>query len=116
MAGLVFPPPNGYAAQEPVIGVHHAAPSHALWIEVQACKQPTLLLTQISRISRCDAKFLQPAQHHARKFPAAIFCHRAQPIEQCLIRSCRLVKHTRINCRREQIIGGSNGVNITRQM
>ena len=104
-------------AQEAVVGVHHAPPGDAGRIDIQASEAALLFSGQIVRVGLVDAQLLQAAQHRRREAAVALLIGRAQRVEQLLvIRLLGFVEDAGIDGRRQQVVGGGDGVNIAGQV
>ena len=104
-------------AQEAVIGIDHAAPGDAGRIDVQAGKAGFLSGRQVVRIGFIDAKFFQAADHRRGELAVALLIGGAESIEELfVIGLLGFVENTRIDGSGQQVIGGSDGVNIAGQV
>ncbi len=115
-AFLLGPLADGDLAQHAIVGVEHAAPRDGVRIDIQARKAAALFRRQFVGIGFRYTELAQAAQHHGRKFAAAIFGGRAQALEQLFIGGAALVEHARVDGGREKIVGRGDGVNVAGEM
>mmetsp|Transcript_1280 Transcript_1280/g.2609 ORF Transcript_1280/g.2609 Transcript_1280/m.2609 type:complete len:448 (+) Transcript_1280:594-1937(+) len=108
---------NGHIPQMPITRIQHPLPSDRRLVEIQPGKLGPLLLRQILwQLTRINPQFLQPLLHNPIKRLVLPSTRQTQPLVQRLIRLTVLVKHPRIDRRRQKIIRRRNRVDIPRQM
>ena len=105
-----------HPAQEAVAGVQHPPPGNRLRVDVQTTQSGPLFRGQLIRVALLNSQLCQPAQQSRTKSTFALPVCRAQAIEHLLIRRPRLVQDSRIDRRRQQVVGRCNRMNVTRQV
>ncbi len=108
--------PDGDAAQHTIINIHTAPPGNGSWVDIQAGKFCLLLFCQLIGISLGDAQFCQPAPHSNSEMAFAFFIFGAQPVEQSRIALAGFVEHARVDRCSQQVVGSSDGVDVTGQV
>eukprot|EP00042_Codosiga_hollandica_P053830 m.715111 g.715111 ORF g.715111 m.715111 type:complete len:501 (-) comp58785_c0_seq2:2202-3704(-) len=102
---------NRNLAQEPIVRVHHSAPSESGLVDIQTSKSTNLIIIKLTWLSLCDAKLLE-----ALDLCNSELVVRDQAPKQGLVGLGALVEHACINGSCKKIVGSSDGMNIACQM
>jgi len=112
---LLRPLPRDYAAQGPVVDVHHAVPGYGGGVNVQAHELGPFLGRELVGLGLGDAELLEAAEHNGREPALAVMCC-AHALKELLVRLACLVQHARIKRCGAQVVCRRDGVDVACQV
>ncbi|KAH3663835.1 hypothetical protein OGAPHI_005238 [Ogataea philodendri] len=104
---------DGDSSERSVVEVQNSLPGDGLWINVESDELGHLFLGPLLRIDGVETKFLDSWKQSNRNVSRAVFLLWTKSLPQSLIALGGLVEHSCVESSSQQIVGHSNGVDVT---
>lgn len=98
-----------------IVNIEDTLPGDAFWVNVETGEAGDLLIGQIIWVGLGDAQLLETAVPDWSELTDTLLLW-YQTVEEWLVLLGRLVEHSGVDGSSEQVVGGTNGVDITSQV